>query len=276
MEKLKLLILVCFIVVLFWSEASPSQLLRMYDTIGSKFFVSRPKVRNLSQYLSVDRKKILVVQAFDEKYANKIGNLTSEWNEKWCQKHGYNYKLFLKDPLPNTKAHYLRYWVILECLKLNKYSHIVYIDGDAIFNLNASSDIIPCSDKIIFGNEFGFLTDYSIPYGLDTPINSGFISVPDNSESKEIISRILYDPRCEPRTQRIGSFYDQGCINIVVAPDEANVSTVQWYTFDHDLLISHISGKGIHETFPGVFDRRTLSDLRAYIKENIHYIKDSF
>lgn len=174
-------------------------------------------------------RNVIVVQAFDDNYGQKIGFATMNHNKNWCEKNGYSYKYYSKESPRGEMPHFMRYRAILEILEdnLDPKALVVYVDGDAILSYSREH-LIMCEDAdITFGNEFPHMNHWRFITG-SSPVNSGYIAVKNTDLSKIFLRKIIDSKNCEDcRKHGCGKFRfkDQGCLDRLLLSEPRDLVT---------------------------------------------------
>jgi len=212
----------------------------------------RPYVR-LGEGIILDPATTIIYQAFDKRYGDKIGYLSSRKNQFWAKQNGYAYKLFVPETKEDEMPHFLRYRVFLELARDPRNKNIVYIDGDAVVNKHHKY-LMSNDTDVTFGNEvsgkFGKL--YHNAKHKYYVFNTGYMCFKNNDFTIELAREILTGKKCKDCRKHgcgIWNFKDQGCLDKLIEQksrkyldDHFSILNVQSRNKNTKKLVIHAAG----------------------------------
>tara|TARA_X000000950_G_scaffold260514_1_gene329958 strand:+ start:6653 stop:7561 length:909 start_codon:yes stop_codon:yes gene_type:complete len=173
--------------------------------------------------------QVVIVQAFDEKYGDEVGNFTARHNAQWCRSRGYRFHAHIQEPPTGQRPHFLKIHAILHVFRtFANVAGVVYVDGDAIINMTAAEPVFGWCD-VVFGNDGS-----SGPRGLNdgrdfsNAPNTGYIAARNTAFSNSFFARMLESEECaECRLRGCGGFgfKDQGCIDRLLLNAPARITS---------------------------------------------------
>ena len=217
---------------------------------------TRPRltVQNVTAARPPAPRSVFVLQSADRIHASAVYSIL-EHNRQWAAAHGHQYVLHLHGAQPHaSKAKFERYAQLLALLENSSAaaSAVAYLDNDAVFSSSGPLPFSPAATgaPILFGNELTVQGEFNRHF------NSGFLLIRNTPFARKFLRAVLHDKACaECQLRGCGphSFYDQGCIDILLRGRFAKHSS----NFAITLVQAPRPGRLITHT-PGIFRNWTL------------------
>jgi hypothetical protein len=177
--------------------------------------------------------KVLVVMNYDDN-VKEFSDLAFLINKEYCDKRGYGLKRFNKIFDSNLYMPFQKVWllveVIEESMKMNDYTHVVWIDSDACFNKNSFhtlTDFLPRNDRWTAFSED--MQRWSVfPQG-GVSINTGVMIFRVCQESIQLLQKVIN--RIHTMAKPI-PFFEQGAFMDLIYSRQISMKGIMFFPYN--------------------------------------------